>query len=115
MRASMMSRSIPAALIGASLAVAIPASARANVITDWDEKAIAAVTPMASLGGTSPYMAVADDGDGPRRDVRRGQFDRAALPTVSGAAACGSRHVKGSRRRRGGRCGPGDNRCKDGG
>ena len=33
MRAS-MSRSIPAALIGASLAVAIPASARANVITD---------------------------------------------------------------------------------
>ena len=57
MRAS-MSRSIPAALIGASLAVAIPASARANVITDWDEKAVAAVTPMSSLGGTSPYMAV---------------------------------------------------------
>src|SRR5712672_3867195 len=56
MRAS-MSRSIPAALIGASLAVAIPASARANVITDWDEKAIAAVTPMASLSGTLPYMA----------------------------------------------------------
>jgi hypothetical protein len=45
MRAS-MSRSIPAALIGASLAVAIPASTRANVITDWDEKAVAVVTPM---------------------------------------------------------------------
>jgi hypothetical protein len=29
----------------------------ANVITDWDEKAIAAVTSMASLGGTNPYMA----------------------------------------------------------
>jgi PAP2 superfamily len=29
----------------------------ANVITDWDEKAVAAVTPMAGLGGTSPYMA----------------------------------------------------------
>src|ERR1700716_4183027 len=61
MRASMihtMSRSIPAALIGASLAVAIPASARANVITDWDEKAVAVVTPISSLGGTSPYMAV---------------------------------------------------------
>jgi hypothetical protein len=29
----------------------------ANVITDWDEKAIAAVTPMASLGGTNPYLA----------------------------------------------------------
>ena len=53
-----MSRSIPAALIGASLAVAIPASARANVITDWDEKAVAVVTPMSSLGGSSPYMAV---------------------------------------------------------
>src|SRR5882757_4764018 len=56
MRAS-MSRSIPAALIGASLAVAIPASARANVITDWDEKAVTVVTPMASLSGTLPYMA----------------------------------------------------------
>ena len=44
MRAS-MSRSIPAALIGASLAVAIPASVRANVITDWDEKAIDIVAP----------------------------------------------------------------------
>ena len=32
-------------------------SAFANVITDWDEKGIAAVTGMASLGGTSPYMA----------------------------------------------------------
>src|SRR5712664_857916 len=56
MRAS-MSRSIPAALIAASLAVAIPASARANVITDWDEKAVVVATPMASLGGTTPYMA----------------------------------------------------------
>jgi hypothetical protein len=48
MRASMihtMSRSIPAALIGASLAVAIPASARADVITDWDQKAIDIVAP----------------------------------------------------------------------
>jgi hypothetical protein len=32
-------------------------SAFANVITDWDEKAVAVVTPMAGLGGTSPYMA----------------------------------------------------------
>ena len=43
---ALMSRSIPAALIGASLAVAIPASARANVITDWDEKAVAVVSPI---------------------------------------------------------------------
>jgi PAP2 superfamily len=32
-------------------------SAFANVITDWDEKAVAVVAPMATLGGTSPYMA----------------------------------------------------------
>src|SRR5712691_1923147 len=30
----------------------------ANVITDWDEKAVVAVTPMASLNGTSPYTAM---------------------------------------------------------
>src|ERR1700692_3464888 len=30
---------------------------RANVITDGDEKAVVVVTPMSSLGGTSPYMA----------------------------------------------------------
>jgi hypothetical protein len=46
-----------AAIIGVSLAVGVPAKACANVITDWDEKAITAVTPMASLGNTSPYMA----------------------------------------------------------
>jgi PAP2 superfamily len=56
MRASIC-RSIPAALIGASLAVVIPSSARANVITDWDDKAVVVVTPMASLGNTTPYMA----------------------------------------------------------
>ena len=32
-------------------------SAFANVITDWDDKALVAVTPIASLGGTNPYMA----------------------------------------------------------
>src|ERR1700720_4464697 len=32
-------------------------SAFANVITDWDEKGIAAVTGMASLGGTQVYTA----------------------------------------------------------
>jgi hypothetical protein len=42
------------------LAVAIwgtVSPAFANVITEWDEKAVAAVAPMASLGGTTPYMA----------------------------------------------------------
>src|SRR5262249_4567615 len=46
-----MSRSVSAAMIGAWVAVGAPASARANVITDWDEKAVAIVTPM------PPYTA----------------------------------------------------------
>ena len=54
---SRISRSVPAAMIGAWVAVGAPAPACANVITDWDEKAVAAVTPMASLGGTIPYTA----------------------------------------------------------
>jgi PAP2 superfamily len=37
--------------------VAASAPALANVITDWDEKGIAAVTPMARLAGTNPYLA----------------------------------------------------------
>ena len=48
------SRPIPAALIAASLAVAILAPARANVITDWDEKAVAVATPI----GTYPARRV---------------------------------------------------------
>jgi len=37
--------------------IAAAPSAFASVITDWDDKALVAVTPMASLGGTNPYMA----------------------------------------------------------
>ncbi|MEA3151774.1 MAG: hypothetical protein QOD56_2713 [Gammaproteobacteria bacterium] len=44
-------------LLAAVLTVAA-SPAFANVITDWDDKAVAAVTPMSSLGGTSPYSAV---------------------------------------------------------
>jgi len=44
-------RSVPAAVVGAWVAIGAPASARANVITDWDEKAVAIVTPM------PPYTA----------------------------------------------------------
>ena len=40
----------------AVVATASPASA--NVITDWDEKAVEVVTPMAGLSGTSPYVAM---------------------------------------------------------
>jgi hypothetical protein len=42
----------------AVVTIAAAPSVSANVITDWDEKAVAVVTPMSSLGGTSPYMAV---------------------------------------------------------
>src|SRR5690349_17176293 len=56
MRASIC-RSLPAALIAACLALARLAPARANVITDWDEKAVAAATSMLVPGNTTPYMA----------------------------------------------------------
>jgi hypothetical protein len=44
-------------LVAVALIAAAP-SALANVITDWDEKAVVAVTSMANLGGTSPYQAM---------------------------------------------------------
>ena len=52
-----MRRSVSTGLIGGWLAVGAAAPACANVITDWDDKAIIAVTPMSNLGNTSPYMA----------------------------------------------------------
>jgi hypothetical protein len=52
-----MSRSVWAAILAIWVAVGVSSPACANVITDWDEKALVVVTPMASLGGTSPYMA----------------------------------------------------------
>jgi len=61
MRASMvytMSHSVPAAMIGAWLAIGAAAPACANVITDWDEKAIVVVTPRWQASAIpSPYMA----------------------------------------------------------
>jgi hypothetical protein len=52
-----VNRSVCAATIGAWLAVGAAASAFADVITDWDEKAIAAVAPLASV--PSPYTPYA--------------------------------------------------------
>ncbi len=52
-----MNANIRSALVAAALTAAA-SPALANVITDWDEKAVAVVTPMSSPGGTSPYMAV---------------------------------------------------------
>ena len=51
-----MHSSLCTGLFAAAMIATAP-SAFANVITDWDEKALVAVTPMASLGGTNPYMA----------------------------------------------------------
>ena len=52
-----MKRSIWIATAVAWIAVGAPVQASANVITDWDEKALIAVTPMAALAGTNPYLA----------------------------------------------------------
>ena len=52
-----MSRSVPAAMISSWIAVGLPAPACANVITEWDDKALVLVTPMTAVGATSPYMA----------------------------------------------------------
>jgi PAP2 superfamily protein len=52
-----MSRSVWAAILGVWVAVGVTAPAFANVITDWDEKAIAAVAPLASV--PSPYTPYA--------------------------------------------------------
>src|SRR5260370_1184079 len=47
-----MRRSVSAALFGASLAIGAPVPACANVITDWDDKALVLVTPMTAVGAT---------------------------------------------------------------
>jgi hypothetical protein len=53
-----MSHAPSAVIIGAWLAVGAPMSASANVITDWDERAITAVAPLASVPSPStPYAA----------------------------------------------------------
>jgi hypothetical protein len=43
-------------VLAAVALTAVAPSAFANVVTDWDEKAVAVVTPMSSLGGTSQLM-----------------------------------------------------------
>jgi hypothetical protein len=45
-------------VLAAVALTAVAPPAFANVITDWDEKAVVAVTPMAALNGTSPYVAI---------------------------------------------------------
>jgi hypothetical protein len=53
-----ISATLLAGMVGACLAVTAAAPVCANVITDWDEKAIAAVAPLASVPSPyTPYMA----------------------------------------------------------
>jgi hypothetical protein len=55
---SLVSLSVPAAMIGALIYLGASGRAYANVITDWDEKAVVVVTPMmASWGVSYPSMA----------------------------------------------------------
>jgi hypothetical protein len=105
---STLSRSVSIAILGVWIALGVVASASANVITDWDEKALVVVAPMASLGGTSPYMAQRMMGI-VHIAMRRGQFDRATLPTVSCTAGSNPDHLEGSSRGRRSSRGTGDN------
>ena len=45
-----ISHSVSAVMIGAWLAIGFPIPASANVITDWDEKAVAVVMPAGAVG-----------------------------------------------------------------
>src|SRR3984893_4058243 len=86
-----ISRPIPVALIAASLAVAIQAPAGANVITDWDEKAVAVATPI----GTYPaqrvmamvHVAMFDATNSIARRYRPYLVQLPAAPTTSKEAA----------------------------
>jgi hypothetical protein len=49
-----LSHSTSTILFGAWLAVGVPVAASANVITDWDEKAVAVVMPPGPLGVSQP-------------------------------------------------------------
>ena len=70
----------------------------ADVITDWNEKAVAFVTPR-MVAAAAP----ASRGDRPGRDVRCGQFDRTPLPTLPGPTAGVGDGLEGGRCRGGGR------------
>src|SRR5450631_1938515 len=52
-----ISHSASATIIGAWLAIGVPISASANVITDWDEKAVAVVMPAGPVGVSQQIYA----------------------------------------------------------
>jgi hypothetical protein len=52
-----LSHSTSTIIFGAWLAIGVPVSASANVVTDWDEKAVAVVMPAGPLGVSQVYTA----------------------------------------------------------
>ena len=86
-----MSSSIPAAIVGAWVAVGAPAPACANVITDWDEKAAAVVKPMPPYHGQRMlgmvHAAMFDAVNSVERRYRPYVVQLPADPTTSKEAA----------------------------
>jgi PAP2 superfamily len=86
-----MSRLVPASIIGVWVAVGAPASACANVITVWDEKAAAVVTPMPPYHGqrvmAMVHTAMFDAVNSIERRYRPYLVQLPADPTTSKEAA----------------------------
>jgi hypothetical protein len=86
-----ISRSVPAAMIGAWVAIGAPVQACANVITDWDEKAVAVVTPMppytAQRAIGMVHVAMFDAVNSIERRYRPYLVQLSAAPTTSKEAA----------------------------
>ena len=86
-----MTRSIPVVMIAASIVVGAFAQARANVITDWDEKALAVVAPMPPYNAQRligmVHLAMFDAVNSIERHYRPYLVELKAEPTTSKEAA----------------------------
>ena len=86
-----MTRSIPVVMIAASIVVGASAQARANVITDWDEKALAVVAPMPPYNAQRligmVHLAMFDAVNSIERHYRPYLVELKAEPTTSKEAA----------------------------
>ena len=86
-----MTRSIPVVMIAASIVVGASAQARANVITDWDEKALAVVAPMPPYNAQRligmVHLAMFDAVNSIERRYRPYLVELKAEPTTSKEAA----------------------------
>jgi len=89
-----MNRSALAIVIGAWLVVGAAMSASANVITDWDEKAVAVVTPMPPYTAQRVmgmvHIAMFDAVNSIERRFQRYLVQLPAEPTTSKEAAAAS-------------------------